>query len=205
MISAAITLPIIGSLLLLAIPNRDGSKDSLVRWVALGASLVTFAVTLVLWAGYDPANPAFQFVERAPWIPQFGIDYYVGIDGLLEGLCPPYVTDMDAAVDQLIEEKLRELVPVAAQVFVPPGTEDPSDFVSYDIHSAEIYGFAYWLVRYSGYTVEPPDAPDGLRHKLREARKRCRELAQAIFESFPHAHTPKIRALLRKWDDDGLG
>ena len=72
-------------------------------------------------------------------------------------------------------------------------------------YDPEIYGFAYWLVRYSGYTVEPPDAPDGLRHKLREARKRCRELAQAIFESFPHAHTPKIRALLRKWDDDGLG
>jgi hypothetical protein len=32
---------------------------------------------------------------------------YVGIDGVLEGLCPPYVTDMDAAVDKVIEEKLR--------------------------------------------------------------------------------------------------
>ncbi len=31
---------------------------------------------------------------------------YVGIDGVLEGLCPPYVTDMDAAVDQLLEEKM---------------------------------------------------------------------------------------------------
>ena len=30
---------------------------------------------------------------------------FVGIDGVLEGLCPPYVTDMDAAVDQVIEEK----------------------------------------------------------------------------------------------------
>lgn len=30
----------------------------------------------------------------------------VGIDGVLEGLCPPYVTDMDAAVDQVLEEKL---------------------------------------------------------------------------------------------------
>src|SRR3954453_6506885 len=29
---------------------------------------------------------------------------YVGIDGVLEGLCPPYVTDMDAAVDQVLEE-----------------------------------------------------------------------------------------------------
>jgi len=30
---------------------------------------------------------------------------YVGIDGVLEGLCPPYVNDMDAAVDQVLEEK----------------------------------------------------------------------------------------------------
>jgi hypothetical protein len=30
---------------------------------------------------------------------------YVGIDGVLEGLCPPYVSDMDAAVDQVLEEK----------------------------------------------------------------------------------------------------
>ena len=33
---------------------------------------------------------------------------YVGIDGVLEGLCPPYVTDMDAAVDQVLEEKFGE-------------------------------------------------------------------------------------------------
>ena len=30
---------------------------------------------------------------------------YVGIDGFLEGLCPPYVTDMDEAVDRVLEEK----------------------------------------------------------------------------------------------------
>ena len=30
---------------------------------------------------------------------------YVGIDGVLEGLCPPYVTDMDEAVDRVLEEK----------------------------------------------------------------------------------------------------
>ncbi len=29
-----------------------------------------------------PPRPAFQFVERHAWIPSFGIDYYVGIDGL---------------------------------------------------------------------------------------------------------------------------
>jgi ribonucleoside-diphosphate reductase beta chain len=44
---------------------------------------------------------------------------------------------------ELIVQKITELVPVACHVFVPPGTEDPSDFMSYDYHSSEIYGFAY--------------------------------------------------------------
>ena len=34
-------------------------------------------------------------------------------------------------------------MPRAAYVFVPPHAEDPTDFVSYDYHSSEIYGFAY--------------------------------------------------------------
>src|SRR5688500_19179240 len=66
------------------IPNRDGSRDGLIRTVAFAVSMIAFAITLVLWADFDssPSAPAFQFVERAAWIPQFGIEYYVGIDGL---------------------------------------------------------------------------------------------------------------------------
>ncbi len=84
LLSIAILLPVIGAALLLLVSNRDGSKNGLVRNLTLGISLVTFAVTLLLWAGFDPsaAAPAFQFVERHAWIPAFGIDYYVGIDGL---------------------------------------------------------------------------------------------------------------------------
>jgi NADH-quinone oxidoreductase subunit M len=84
LLTLAITLPIIGAVLLMLIANKDGSKDSLVRYAALGFSLVTFAVTLALWAGFDQSTGAapFQFVERQPWIPAFGIEYYVGIDGL---------------------------------------------------------------------------------------------------------------------------
>jgi len=84
LLTLAITSPIIGAILLLFIPNRDGSKDSIVRYAALAISLVTFAITLALWAGFDmsASAAAFQYVERAPWIPAFGIEYYVGIDGL---------------------------------------------------------------------------------------------------------------------------
>ena len=62
---------------------------------------------------------------------------------------------------QLITDKLAELVPVASQIFVPPGTEDPSDFTSYDYHSSEIYGFAYRALRRRmavvGVEVPPAD------------------------------------------------
>jgi NADH-quinone oxidoreductase subunit M len=79
-----VALPLVGALLLLAVPNRDGARDHTVRWAALGVSLVTFLVSLALWAGFDAAAtaPAFQAVERYPWIPTFGIDYYVGVDGI---------------------------------------------------------------------------------------------------------------------------
>jgi NADH-quinone oxidoreductase subunit M len=83
LLTLAITLPIIGAVLLMLVPNRDGSKDGLIRYLALGVSLATFAVTLLLWAGFDAASAeAFQFVERAPWIDTFKVEYYVGIDGL---------------------------------------------------------------------------------------------------------------------------
>ena len=79
-----IALPIVGSLLLLALPNRDGAKDQTMRLGALAISLVTFVLSLALWASFDQsaAAPAFQFVERHSWIPTFGIEYYVGLDGI---------------------------------------------------------------------------------------------------------------------------
>jgi NADH-quinone oxidoreductase subunit M len=84
LLTFTITLPIIGALLLLLIPNRDGAKDGVIRYTALGVSLLTFVLTLLAWLWFDemPGARDFQFVERYSWIPQFGIEYYVGIDGL---------------------------------------------------------------------------------------------------------------------------
>jgi NADH-quinone oxidoreductase subunit M len=75
-------LPLAGAVLLLLIGNADGRRDRLVRWLTLGISLVVFAVTVSLWIWFDGGSASFQFVERRPWIPAFGIDYYVGIDGI---------------------------------------------------------------------------------------------------------------------------
>ena len=48
----------------------------------LPSRLSTFALTLLLWARFDAASADFQFVERYPWIPAFGIEYFVGVDGI---------------------------------------------------------------------------------------------------------------------------
>jgi NADH-quinone oxidoreductase subunit M len=76
------SVPLAGALLLLLVPNRNGGRDGLVRWLALLFSVVSFGVTLALWAAFDPGSGEFQLVERVAWIPAFGIDYYVGIDGI---------------------------------------------------------------------------------------------------------------------------
>jgi NADH-quinone oxidoreductase subunit M len=75
-------VPLAGAVLLLLIGNADGRRDGVIRWITLIVSILAFLVTLALWAGFNPGSADFQFVERVPWIPSFGIDYYVGIDGV---------------------------------------------------------------------------------------------------------------------------
>ncbi len=82
LLSFTIFLPAVGALLLALIPNRDGSRDGLVRQLAFGLSLVAFGATLALWRGFEPSGAEFQFVERTMWIGVFNVEYYVGIDGV---------------------------------------------------------------------------------------------------------------------------
>ena len=84
LLTLSIALPVVGALLLLFLDNKDGARDALVRNITLVVSLLTFGVTILLWLGFDPSEgaAAFQFAERHPWIPTFGIEYSLGIDGI---------------------------------------------------------------------------------------------------------------------------
>jgi NADH-quinone oxidoreductase subunit M len=54
------------------------------RWVALGFSLATFAVSLLLLSGSTSfgRSGAFQFVQDVPWVESIGARYHVGVDGM---------------------------------------------------------------------------------------------------------------------------
>ena len=80
LLSCAIWLPIFGALAVFA-AGRD-QRDALARSVALGVSVLEFFVTLPLFTRFDTTTAAMQFVERTSWVEAFGIEYYLGIDGL---------------------------------------------------------------------------------------------------------------------------
>jgi NADH-quinone oxidoreductase subunit M len=52
------------------------------RWLALLASLATLVLSLPLLANFDTQTAAYQFVEKAAWIPRFNAFYALGVDGI---------------------------------------------------------------------------------------------------------------------------
>ena len=82
MLTLSWVLPLLGALALLGIGNADGRRNGAIRWTALVISLAVFVVTLLIWASFDGRSAEFQLVERHAWIPAFGIEYHIGIDGI---------------------------------------------------------------------------------------------------------------------------
>ncbi|MEA5572216.1 photosynthetic/respiratory NAD(P)H-quinone oxidoreductase subunit D1 [Calothrix sp. UHCC 0171] len=79
-LTTIILLPIVASLIVPIIPDKDGKT---VRWFALIVGLIDFAlIVCAFYTGYDFANPDLQLFESYPWVPQLGLNWSVGADGL---------------------------------------------------------------------------------------------------------------------------
>lgn len=73
-------LPLVGVAFLLTQKGEDEATLRNIRWATLLTTLATFALSLYAWANFDPANPAFQFVEEKNWFGA-GLSYKLGVDG----------------------------------------------------------------------------------------------------------------------------
>ncbi len=79
LLSLLIWLPILGGVFTLMAGNK---RPELARWLALGFALLTFALSIPLFTGFDASTAAMQFVEQRAWIPAYDIQYHLGADGL---------------------------------------------------------------------------------------------------------------------------
>ncbi|MEX0907706.1 MAG: NADH-quinone oxidoreductase subunit M [Gemmatimonadota bacterium] len=75
-LTALIVVPVIGAGLAMTL------REEQAKYVALTTAAVTFLASLPLWFTFNTASASMQFGVRASWIPQWGISYALGIDGI---------------------------------------------------------------------------------------------------------------------------
>lgn len=95
------------AIIIAVIPDR---YPDLMRWVGAGFALLSLILSLLVYLAYDPVKGGFQFIEQLDWIPQLGISYLLGVDGinlpmlLLNGI----VIFTGALMSWNIEERTKE-------------------------------------------------------------------------------------------------
>jgi len=78
-LSLAVWVPIVAGLVVLAVGDRNLREA---RAISLLGAIVGFLVTIPLVSGFQTGTSAMQFVELAPWIPRFNVNYHLGVDGI---------------------------------------------------------------------------------------------------------------------------
>lgn len=104
LLSTITFLPLIGALLVILITGDRARKS-----IALGISLITFAVSLLLLVNWQEGQAGMQFVEEAAWLPEFNLAYRLGVDGISLWLVLLTTFLMPIAIafsNQHIQEKL---------------------------------------------------------------------------------------------------
>jgi NADH-quinone oxidoreductase subunit M len=89
-LTVAGAIPLAGSLVLAAIPSMPANgveadreaRNLLSKRLALGFSLVTLAWFIAMATQWKVGGPNYQFSQTVSWIPQFGVHYAVGVDGI---------------------------------------------------------------------------------------------------------------------------
>ena len=91
---AMVVVPAVGAAVVAALPRE---RTPLARQVALAVSLVVLVLAVLATVAFDPDGDLFQLARSVPWIPGFGVDFALGVDGialvmlLLVGVLVPVV------------------------------------------------------------------------------------------------------------------
>src|SRR5512136_2941822 len=108
LISIVLFFPLVGAVFLFFVKKED---TELIKLFTLVWTILTFVLSLGFVLGFRYGYPGFQFEESLPWIPQLGIGYQVGLDGisllliiLTTGLMPLAVLSSYKAITDRVKE-----------------------------------------------------------------------------------------------------
>ena len=79
MLTVVTFAPLLGALIILCLPKEKTRAIQAVAFAFAGISLIA---SLAMLPGFSRATHEMQFVERFAWIPSFGVQYFMGVDGL---------------------------------------------------------------------------------------------------------------------------
>ncbi len=79
LLSLILFVPTAAAVVLLLIPKE---RVNLIRWFALGASLIPFVLAIVVCAYFSPSKTGFQLEEQASWYAAIQSSYHLGLDGI---------------------------------------------------------------------------------------------------------------------------
>jgi NADH-quinone oxidoreductase subunit M len=82
LLTIIILLPVVGALATVAYSFLPSKRESNYKWIALGFSVVDFALSLLLIRGIGAGTKDFRFVEDVLWIGSIGAHYHLGVDGI---------------------------------------------------------------------------------------------------------------------------
>ena len=74
-----IALPAVGAAVVAALPK---GRDELARQLALGLSLVVLLLAVLSTVAFDVGGDRFQLTTEFAWIPDFGVQIALGVDGI---------------------------------------------------------------------------------------------------------------------------
>ncbi|MCW2620195.1 MAG: nuoM [Modestobacter sp.] len=74
-----IVVPALGAAVIAALPP---AREALARRLALGTSLVVLLLAVLATVAFDVGGDRFQLTTSVAWIPDFGVDFALGVDGI---------------------------------------------------------------------------------------------------------------------------
>ena len=72
-------LPAAGAVLVFLVPRR---REAATKTITVAVAAATFAASVPLYWGFDPARADYQFPDWHAWMPTLGISYHLGVDGI---------------------------------------------------------------------------------------------------------------------------